>query len=242
MSDYKFRITLDITAKAEAEGKRFSAEDIMNSIRVIPHDTVDGFEIIPNLPGCDVASDFFLESADIVSINPVTEIDGFFDASFDDFRTKMKSCLENIIPVVMAQYEKQIAEEGDEYSYIVSLHRSKLPDGKYFDPWFKLDVFVDIACAHPAFDDCFEDGYLVVFHVNKEYATSYVSTLCTFPDDDAFYCKQFSVPREWLIRQISEEYDMTLEDFMDEYTWDQTCFIYTNAKNACILLYEEEVQ
>ena len=49
--------------------------------------------------------------------------------------------------------------------------------------------------------------------------------LCTFPDDDADYCKMFVVETEWL-----KGYCCSLEEFLDNYVWDETWSVYLQAK------------
>lgn len=73
-------------------------------------------------------------------------------------------------------------------------------------------------------------------------------TLCTFPNDDADYCKEFDVPQDWLIDilerldKINERKGVNLENFLDNYIWDETWFIYLHAKNKDKLTREEEIK
>lgn len=70
--------------------------------------------------------------------------------------------------------------------------------------------------------------------------------LCTFPDDDKDYCKNFSVPKDWLIDilerldSFNERKGVDLENFFDNYIWDETWFIYLEAKATNNLISEEE--
>lgn len=72
--------------------------------------------------------------------------------------------------------------------------------------------------------------------------------LCTFPNSDKDYCKTFSVPKEWLIDllervdQLHNREGVSLERFLEEYVWDETWFVYLQAKNAGKLLKEETQQ
>lgn len=72
--------------------------------------------------------------------------------------------------------------------------------------------------------------------------------LCTFSDDDKNYCKSFIVDREWLMN-ILESLDMmnnrqgvSLERFLDNYVWDETYFIYQQAKKNKKIIFEKEVK
>lgn len=70
--------------------------------------------------------------------------------------------------------------------------------------------------------------------------------LCTFPDDDRDYCKYFEVPKDWLIDvlerldNMNERKGVDLEEFLDNYVWDETWFIYNLAKDKGKLIMEKE--
>jgi hypothetical protein len=70
--------------------------------------------------------------------------------------------------------------------------------------------------------------------------------LCTFPDDDRDYCKYFEVPKDWLIDvlerldNMNERKGVDLENFLDNYVWDETWFIYELAKAKGKLIMEQE--
>lgn len=70
--------------------------------------------------------------------------------------------------------------------------------------------------------------------------------LCTFPDDDKDYCKVFEVPTDWLTDIIerldgfNEQLGTSLSQFLEEYCWDETYFIYLQAKKEKKLLKEAE--
>lgn len=69
--------------------------------------------------------------------------------------------------------------------------------------------------------------------------------LCTFADDDKEYCRDFVVPKGWLIKKLefmdscNENKGVDLEKFLDEYVWDETWAIYEAAKTEGELLFEE---
>lgn len=81
---------------------------------------------------------------------------------------------------------------------------------------------------------------------NKESATLVEQELCTFPDDDRDYCKVFSVPTEWLLDLLekmdtfNERKGVDLQNFLDNYCWDETWFVYLQAKAEGKLLSESE--
>lgn len=70
--------------------------------------------------------------------------------------------------------------------------------------------------------------------------------LCTFPDDDKDYCKYFEVPKDWLVDilerldNMNERKGVDLEEFLDNYVWDETWFIYELAKTKGKLIMEKE--
>lgn len=66
--------------------------------------------------------------------------------------------------------------------------------------------------------------------------------LCTFPDDDSQYCKCFTVPKDWLmdileiLDGMNECKGVDLENFLDNYCWEETWCIYCSAKQVgCVL-------
>lgn len=71
-------------------------------------------------------------------------------------------------------------------------------------------------------------------------------TLCTFPDDDADYCKEFDVPKDWLLDVLrcldekNERKGVDLDNFLENYVWDETWFIYLQAKKEKRCIREEE--
>ena len=72
--------------------------------------------------------------------------------------------------------------------------------------------------------------------------------LCTFPDDDKNYCKHFEVSRDWLVGilesldRFNENKGVDLENFLGNYVWDETWFIYELAKKNGKIISEEEVE
>lgn len=70
--------------------------------------------------------------------------------------------------------------------------------------------------------------------------------LHTFPDNDKNYCKYFEVHERWLMEilesldSMNERKGVDLERFLDNYTWDETWFIYELAKNNDKLIMEKE--
>lgn len=70
--------------------------------------------------------------------------------------------------------------------------------------------------------------------------------LCTFPDDDKDYCKIFTVRKSWLLgvleslEEKNNQNPVDLENFLENYCWDETWFIYLYAKFEDMLISEEE--
>ena len=71
-------------------------------------------------------------------------------------------------------------------------------------------------------------------------------TLDTFPDDDRNFSKKFTVPKSWLIDllekmdALNERKGVDLERFLQNYIWDETWFIYLQAKKDEVIISEEE--
>lgn len=78
------------------------------------------------------------------------------------------------------------------------------------------------------------------------YGFELIVGLCTFPDDDKDYCKYFEVHKRWLMEilesldNMNERKGVELEEFLDNYIWDETWFIYELAKNNGKLIMEKE--
>lgn len=78
------------------------------------------------------------------------------------------------------------------------------------------------------------------------YGFELIVGLCTFPDDDKDYCKYFEVHERWLMEilesldNMNEQKGVDLEEFLDNYVWDETWFIYELAKNKGKLIMERE--
>ena len=76
--------------------------------------------------------------------------------------------------------------------------------------------------------------------------TQEIIELCTFPDSDDDYCKVFAVTRDWLVDildrldQSNEQRGVDLENFLENYVWDETWFIYEQAKAFGEILREDE--
>ena len=71
-------------------------------------------------------------------------------------------------------------------------------------------------------------------------------TLDTFPDDDRNFSKKFTVPKSWLIDllekmdALNERKGVDLDRFLQNYIWDETWFIYLQAKKDEVIISEEE--
>ena len=73
-------------------------------------------------------------------------------------------------------------------------------------------------------------------------------TLDTFPDDDRNFSKKFTVPKSWLIDILgrldgfNERKGVDLERFLQNYIWDETWFIYLQAKQCEVISEERECE
>lgn len=78
---------------------------------------------------------------------------------------------------------------------------------------------------------------------SKEYDTV---ALDTFPNDDRNFSRRFVVPKSWLIDILgrldgfNERKGVDLERFLQNYIWDETWFIYLQAKKDEVIISEEE--
>ena len=86
----------------------------------------------------------------------------------------------------------------------------------------------------------------LVVEWDRQENTQEIIELCTFPDSDDDYCKVFAVTRDWLVDvldrldQCSEQKGVDLENFLENYVWVETWFIYEQAKAFGEILREEE--
>ena len=73
-------------------------------------------------------------------------------------------------------------------------------------------------------------------------------TLDTFPDDDRNFSKKFTVPKSWLIDllekmdALNERKGVDLDQFLQNYIWDETWFIYLQAKQCEVISEERECE
>lgn len=63
----------------------------------------------------------------------------------------------------------------------------------------------------------------------------------TYDNDNNCIIKQFEIPKWWLLNQVKEEYK-TVENFLNEYTSDESNDIYCNALLENMILCEIESQ
>lgn len=92
---------------------------------------------------------------------------------------------------------------------------------------------------------CGIDGYPVIDCPNcTSYKKIETTELDTFPDDDKDYCKLFEVPTDWLLETIrsmddyNERKGVTVQQFLEEFVWEETEVIYNLAKQQGKLLRE----
>lgn len=60
--------------------------------------------------------------------------------------------------------------------------------------------------------------------------------LTTYDNDPGKEWKYFKVPYQWAEKVIKEDFEMTIEDFLNEYIWDDSEQIYFQAENEGVLL------
>lgn len=75
-----------------------------------------------------------------------------------------------------------------------------------------------------------------------------IITLFTYPDyEDEHYdyvIREFSVPRMWLesiIEELTDGEISTVQEFLDEYTWDDSLCVYEEAIKNKVLISDEIV-
>ena len=76
------------------------------------------------------------------------------------------------------------------------------------------------------------DTYPPMFKVYEEYLEN---------EEYDEQIRLFSVPKAWAVDWIFIQFRMGLEDFMNEYTWDDTFEMYGAAKAAGVILSDEIV-
>ena len=68
MSNKKVRMVVEFELDEETiKEKGITAEEVVEAIQFHNHDTIDGFEIFPQVDGCDLCSDFFLSNPSLIS-------------------------------------------------------------------------------------------------------------------------------------------------------------------------------
>lgn len=69
--------------------------------------------------------------------------------------------------------------------------------------------------------------------------------VCEFDEDDSDYCRDFVIPKGWLLEKLefidscNENKGVDFDKFLEEYVWDETWAIYEAAKAEGKLLFEE---
>ncbi len=93
--------------------------------------------------------------------------------------------------------------------------------------------------------DAWTEGFDTCEDCIRWLAGGYID-LCTFPDDDEYRCKRFVVPMDWLlatleeIDYLNEQKGVDLQNFLDNYCFDETYAIYEMAKRKHLIVEEEQ--
>ncbi len=68
--------------------------------------------------------------------------------------------------------------------------------------------------------------------------------VCTFPEDDRNYCHEFLVPKGTIREWLNEEpiVERTVNEFLEEYCWDETYMLYLYASATGQIIKEREVK
>lgn len=106
----------------------------------------------------------------------------------------------------------------------------------------KLISAVKLDCSEAA--DAFERA---ACNLNVEFYDDSPVELCTYPDHDSKFTKIFKVEHDWLIDKIIDLHKLNdgertnLQNFLDNYIWEETEIIYQAAKTEHKLISEKEV-
>lgn len=127
------------------------------------------------------------------------------------------------------------------------------PDDKHYNIVIR-EVFVSSVCSGQTIRKCKTLSKKILKEIEEyrnranveEQVEDDTVTLDTFPDDDRNFSKKFTVPKSWLIDILerldgfNERKGVDLERFLQNYIWDETWFIYLQAKKDEVIISEEE--
>lgn len=120
------------------------------------------------------------------------------------------------------------------------------PNGKDdLDPCFYRDkeLYVNVTVR---VSECKRCGHKELEWLRQDNTIEAVE-LETFPDEDKYHRKWFAVPKDWLIDllermdQLNERKGVNLENFLDNYIWEETMVIYEQAESEKKILREENL-
>ena len=129
------------------------------------------------------------------------------------------------------------------------------PDDKHYNIVIR-EVFVSSVCSGQTIRKCKTLSKKILKEIEEyrnranveEQVEDDTVTLDTFPDDDRNFSKKFTVPKSWLIDllekmdALNERKGVDLDQFLQNYIWDETWFIYLQAKQCEVISEERECE
>ena len=127
------------------------------------------------------------------------------------------------------------------------------PDDKHYNIVIR-EVFVSSVCSGQTIRKCKTLSNKILKEIEEyrkrtngeESEEDDTVALDTFPNDDRNFSRHFVVPKSWLIDILerldgfNERKGVDLERFLQNYIWDETWFIYLQAKKDEVIISEEE--
>lgn len=127
------------------------------------------------------------------------------------------------------------------------------PDDKHYNIVIR-EVFVSSVCSGQTIRKCKTLSNKILKEIeeyrkrtnDEESEEDDTVALDTFPNDDRNFSRHFVVPKSWLIDILerldgfNERKGVDLERFLQNYIWDETWFIYLQAKKDEVIISEEE--
>ena len=129
------------------------------------------------------------------------------------------------------------------------------PDEKHYHIVIR-EVYVSSVCSGQTIRKCSKLSEKLLKEIERvrkkleaeDNAEGDTVTLDTFPNDDRNFSTRFVVPKNWLIDilesldSFNERKGVDLDRFLQNYIWDETWFIYLQAKGKEMLISEEEIR
>lgn len=153
------------------------------------------------------------------------------DDTFDDLTDAQFECVINQVAYEMRrQMDKYGYDTDDALDRAISIVKSM-----DLTPLYERSVASenDSTCQHLSIEP---ESDNTVYPASI--AEALLVKLDTFPSDNKYYSLSFGVPQSWLINYLKDQKSVSLEEFLETYIWDDTWFVYLQALQDDVLIYE----